>query len=79
MNLRSFNSVFIGISHSYVSTYFVKTDATGVELLETISKFGKRKKISSVLVYVIHNRAKTAKKCTIKRDARTNLFFSFAY
>ena len=54
MNLRSFNSVFIGISHSYVSTYFVKADATGVELLETISKFGKRKKISSVLVYVIH-------------------------
>ena len=53
--------------------------------LSTISKFIKRKKILSLLVYVLHktwnevssrgSRAVTAKKYTRKRDARAKLLF----
>ena len=55
-----------------------------VEFKATISKFRKRNKISSLLVYVLHktrnlafsgrSRAKTVKKCTKKCGARAKLF-----
>ena len=64
-------SVFMAM----ISTYFVKCRRTSLfEFQGTISKFRKRNKISSFLVYVLHktrnlafsrrSRAKTAKKCT---------------
>ena len=58
-------------------------DSFEAEFLRTISKFRKRKKISSSLVYVHHkkwnwafsrrSRAVTATKCTKKRDLRAEL------
>ena len=56
----------------------------GVDFLRTALKFRGRKRDSSSLVYVLHktckrafsrrSRARTAKKCTKKRDARAKLF-----
>ena len=61
------------------------SNPTGVEFLWIMSKFHKRNKISSLLVSVLQktrnwafssrSRAKTAKKCTKKCDARAELLF----
>ena len=59
----------------------MQASSSGAEFLSTISKFIARKKILSLLVYVVHetwkcgSRAVTTKKCTKKRDERAKLLF----
>ena len=63
----------------------MQENSSGAEFLSTISKFIKRKKILSLLVYVLPktwnkafsrgSRSVTAKKYTKKRDARAKLLF----
>ena len=53
----------------------MQANPPGAEFLTTISKFRERKKISSSLVYVLHSRATTVKKCTKKHDKRAKLLF----
>ena len=59
----------------------MQANSSGAEFLSTTFKFKERKKILSLLVYVLHktwkcgSRAVTTKKCTKKRDARAKLLF----
>ena len=77
---------FQSLSRLFLPTHFVKSRRTVRKMNSRgpyISKFKKRNKISSLLVYVLHktgnysfsprSRAKTAKKCTKKCDARAKL------
>ena len=83
MNLRSFN-LYRDYSYPHVTLSNVQ-NLSEYEFQGTIFKFRKRNKISSSLVYVLHktrnkaffrrSRAKTAKKCTKKHDARAKLLF----
>ena len=74
----------IAIIHSHLRCQ-MQANPPELEFPGTMYKFRKRKKIPSLLVYVLHktrnqafsrgSRAKTAKKCTKNRDARAALLF----
>ena len=60
----------------------MQANSSGAEFLRTVSKFIKRKKISSSLVNVLHKKREirqfhvvVVQKCTKKRDARAVLLF----